>query len=558
MHPFYVIGHKNPDTDAICSAIGYAALLQQSGMQPDAIAARCGDVSQRTRWVLKRSGLKLPKLLTDVRTNAGMICHRDVVKVSTNDTFLTAYNRMLEAEVRCVPVEDEEGSLCGILRYIDLLRLLLPQDTCGISVRTVHASLSHLADTLSAERLDSKKPLPKTEEDLILLVGASSQSTVEKRLKEAAKDGNLSRFLVLCGDRPIVQRYAISSGARALLVTGNQPVSPEILELAAEKKIVLLRCAHDTASASTLIRCSRTVRHVMETDFFTLEPHQAISRLRRKLSTSEQDLFPIIDSKTEKMVGVISKSDLVDPPRIRLALVDHNEYAQAVNGIEEAEITEVIDHHRLAGDLVSREPIRYLNEPVGSTCTLVARKYRHRGLTPTPQVAICLCGGIVSDTLCLSSPTTTDLDRDMLSWLGEVAGVDPQTFAEEFFAVGSLIANGTPDEILSADRKEFDEQGLKISISQVEERDLHGFKARREELEKELGNLHQAHGYDLSLLVVTDVALHQSMVVAIGKDSILSHLPFEPRGGKLFYGAGVVSRKRQIFPAVCEAISHAE
>ncbi len=558
MPPFYVIGHKNPDTDAICSAIGYAALLQQSGMQPDAVAARCGDVSQRTRWVLQRSGLDLPKLLTDVRTNAGMICHTDVVKVSANDTFLTAYNRMLEAEVRCVPVEDEEGALCGILRYIDLLRLLLPQDTCGISVRTVHASLSHLADTLSAERLDSKDPLPEEEEDLILLVGASSQSTVEKRLKEAEKDGNLPRFLVLCGDRPIVQRFAISSGARALLVTGNQPISPEILELAQEKGVVLLRCSHDTASASTLIRCSRTVRHVMETDFFTLEPHQAISRLRRKLSTSEQDLFPVVDSKKGSMVGVISKSDLVDPPRIRVALVDHNEYAQAVNGIEEAEITEVIDHHRLAGDLVSREPIRYLNEPVGSTCTLVARKYRHRGLTPTPEVAICLCGGIVSDTLCLTSPTTTDLDRDILSWLGEVAGVDPEKFAEEFFAVGSLIANGTPDEILNADRKEFDEQGHKISISQVEERDLHGFKARRKELEEELGKLHKVNGYDLSLLVVTDVALHQSMVVAIGKEGILSHLPFERKGGKVFYGAGVVSRKRQIFPAVCEAISHAE
>jgi len=558
MPRFYVIGHKNPDTDAICSAIGYAALLRATGEEPDAIAARCGEVSQRTKWVLERSGTELPQLLTDVRTNAGMICRQDVIKVSVNDTFLTAYNRMLGAQIRCVPVEDEQGMLAGILHYIDLLRLLLPQDTEGISVRTVHASLSHLAATLKAERVDSSEPLSEAEEDLILLVGASSQSTVEKRLKQAEKEGNLNQFLVICGDRPIVQRYAISSGARALLVTGNNKISDEIRDLAHSRGVVLLRCSQDTASASTLIRCSRTVRHVMETNFFTLEPHQAISSLRRRLSTSSQDLFPVLDPRTRKLMGVISKSDLVDPPRIRVSLVDHNEYAQAVNGIEEAEIIEVIDHHRLAGDLVSREPIRYLNEPVGSTCTLVARKYRHRGLTPTAADAICLCGGIVSDTLCLSSPTTTSLDREMLEWLGEVAGIDPKQFTEEFFAVGSLIANGTPDEILNADRKEFDEQGLRISISQVEERDLHGFEARRDELEAELTALHESNHYDLSILAVTDVALHHSMVLAIGREEVLSHLPFEQVDANLFHGPGVVSRKRQIFPAVCEAIQNAD
>ena len=254
------------------------------------------------------------------------------------------------------------------------------------------------------------------------------------------------------------------------------------------------------------------------------------------------------------MIGVISKSDLVDPPRIRLALVDHNEYAQAVNGVEEAEVIEVIDHHRLAGDLVSREPIRYLNEPVGSTCTLVGRKFFYRGIMPPAGVAMCLCGGIVSDTLCLTSPTTTILDREMLTWLGGVAGVDPKKFTEEFFAVGSLIANGTPDEIINADRKEFTEQDQSVSISQVEERDLHGFAARREELQRELQELHDSHNYDLSILAVTDVALHHSMLLAIGRDSILSKLPFERVDDTLFHAPGVVSRKRQIFPAVCEAI----
>jgi manganese-dependent inorganic pyrophosphatase len=554
MTPFYVIGHKNPDTDAICSAIGYAALLRAVGEEPQAIAARCGEISQRTKWVLERAQLDAPVLLTDVRVHASMICHRKVIKVSVSDTFLTAYRRMLAAEIRCVPVEDEHGNLVGILRYFDLLKLLLPADTEGVSVRTVHVSLGKLADTLQAESLGAKLTTPEFEEDLILLVGASSQTTIDRRLKRAIQDGNVGKFLVICGDRPIVQRYAIDHGARALLVTGDNPVSEEIVAYATRRGVVVLRCHQDTASASTLIRCSRTVRHVMEQAFLTVGGAEPISRLRKQLVATDQDLFPVLEHTGGKMIGVLAKSDLVDPQRIRLALVDHNEYAQAVNGVEEAEVTEVIDHHRLAGDLVSREPIRYLNEPVGSTCTLVGRKFFHRGLMPAPSVALCLCAGIVSDTLCLTSPTTAIIDREMLTWLSGIAGVDPKQFTDEFFGVGSLIANGTPDEILNADRKEFTEQGLSVSISQVEERDLHGFAARREELENALRVLYEKNSYDLAVLAVTDVALHHSMILAVGQENAVSKLPFERIDESLFHAPGVVSRKRQIFPAVCEAI----
>jgi len=556
MIPFYVIGHKNPDTDAICSAIGYAELLRATGEEPSAVPARCGEVSSRTKWVLEKAGLPIPKLLTDVRTTVGMIGKREVIKLATTDTFLTAYKRMLENEVRCVPVLDSDGNVRGMLRYFDLLKLLLPKDTEGISVRSVHASLNNLAATLKAESTGAQLPACDEEEDLILLVGASSQETVEKRLKKATDEGNVGNFLVICGDRPIVQRTAIDRGVRALLITGGNSVNDEIRKHAADKGVVILRCDQDTASASTLIRCSRTVAHVMDTGFETLAPGEAVSRLRKRLDRTDQDLFPILDPDDDSLIGVITKSDLVNPPRIRLALVDHNEYAQAVNGVEEAEIVEVIDHHRLAGDLVSREPIRYLNEPVGSTCTLVARKFMYRGIPPAPSVAMVLCGGIVSDTLCLSSPTTTALDREMLGWLCGIANVDAKAFSEEFFAVGSLIATGTPAEILEADRKEFTEQGLNITIAQVEERDLHGFDARRTELETELRELSARMRYDVAVLAVTDVALKRSVILIIADDAVLRKVPLERVDESLFNAPGVVSRKRQIFPAICEAIQY--
>lgn len=557
-HSLYVIGHKNPDTDAICSAIGLAALLRVTGGEPDAVAARCGDISQRTRWVLERAGVEEPELLTDVRTTAGMVCHEEVVKVRESDTFLTAHQRMMAKGVRSVPVLDDGGRVSGVLNYIDLLGLLLPAETEGISVRTVHVSLSKLADTLGAHCSGAPLPPAEEEEDLVLLVGASSQASVDGRLNLAVKEGNIGRFLVICGDRPIVQRSAIEHGARALLVTGDNPVAAEIQRFAERKGVVVLRCHHDTASASTLMRCSRTVHNVMRRDFVTVSAGEPVSRLRKRLAATDQTLFPVMDPVSDTMLGVLTKSDLVDPPRMRLALVDHNEYAQAVNGVEEAEITEVIDHHRLAGDLISREPIRYLNEPVGSTSTLVARRYRYNQMRPEPGVALCLCAGIIADTLNLKGPTTSDLDREILSWLADGAGIDAHAFAAEFFAVGSLLGSGTAEAILDTDRKEFTEDGFLVSISQVEERCLAGFEARRAELENALRALAEKAGYHLAVLAVTDIVGHNSLILAVGQEIVLAKMPFHRIDGALFDAPGVVSRKKQLFPAVCDALHHAK
>lgn len=551
--PFYVIGHKNPDTDAICSAIGNAALLRLRG-HPDAIAARCGETPARTAWVLEKAGVAEPELITDVRATAGMICRRDVVQVCAGDTFIAAYRRMLASGVRCVPVVGENGEIQGILRYLDLLELLVPGDGSGLAVRSLHVSLGKIAATLQADSVGAKLPVDEADEDLIMLVGASSQNTVDRRLKAAAKEGNVGRYVVVCGDRPVVHHYAIENGARALLVTGGNGVEPEMRQLAKDRGVVILLCTQDTASSTTLIRCSRTVKHVMNTNFQCVSQSEPVSRLRKSLAHLEQDLFPVVDPVDQKMIGVISKSDLVDPPKIRIALVDHNEYAQAVQGIEEAHILEVIDHHRLAGDLVSREPIRFLNEPVGSTSTLVARKFSHRDLDPEPGIALCLCAGIISDTLCLSSPTTTDLDREMLEWLSEIAGIDPEQFKSDFFAVGSLLSSGTVDDILNADRKEFDDEGVRVTIAQVEELGLHAFDARREELQAGLEALAKENGYELAVLAVTDIAKHHSLVMAAGNERMIGGLPFQRVSGTHFEAPGVVSRKKQLFPAVCKAI----
>lgn len=544
-----VVGHKNPDTDAICSAIGQAELLRMTGS--DAEAIRCGEVPSRTAWVLEKAGLETPRLVTDVRVTAGQIARREVVSVSTEDSFLTVYRRMLASGVKSVPVVDDKGEVKGLLRYLDLLQLLLPAQMEGIAVRTVQASLQKICLTLQAESVGAH--CEEGEEDEIhLLVGASSEKTVKKRLQAAEDEGIVDHFLVICGDRPGIQEFAIDHGVKALVVTGGFGLSPELLAAAREKGVAVFMASLDTASVAKLIQCSRKVSSVVSGDFMVLEEGEIVSLLRKRLSSEKQDLFPVVKRGTRTMVGVVSKSDLVEPKRPRLVLVDHNEYAQAVTGVDEAEIYEVIDHHRLAGDLASREPIRFLNEPVGSTSTLVARKFMHRDLEPTPGVALCLCAGLISDTLMLTSPTTAELDRQMLEWLTPIAGVDPETFTEEFFAVGSLLGGGTPTAILTTDRKEFFEDEVKISISQIEERGLGGFPKRKSKLKAALEKLREQEGCDLALLVITDISKHDSLILASGDPALLEALPYRVKDN-VFVAEGVVSRKKQIFPAVSGA-----
>lgn len=549
--PLYVIGHQNPDTDAICAAIGYADLLHKKGVT-EVQAARCGKVPARTEWVLEQAGMKKPLLLDDVSATAEMICRKDVIQVHEQDTFLAAYKVMLSSGVRSIPVVNDSGQLCGLLKYLDLLQLLMPTDTEAETVRRINAAPAKIAHTLDANACGA--PLTAEEDELIMLVGASSEETVIDRLEKATDRGDVNSYVVICGDRPGIQCEAIKYGVCMLVVTGGFDIEDSLLKKAEKNGVSVLRCRQDTATVAKLIRCSRMVLHALDDSIVKIFADDSVKHLRKRLAQKRQDLFPVVDPGDNTLIGVISKSDLIDPPQIRLVLVDHNEYAQAVEGVEEAEVIEVIDHHRLAGDLVSREPIRYINEPVGSSSTLVAREYRYAGVEIPKEISLCLIAGMISDTLNLTSPTTSDLDREILPWLCEVAGVDAEQFTRDFFASGSLLGHNTAAEAVAADRKVFEENGAKVSISHVEESGLELFAKRRDELDAELDDLIGVKGYDLALLIVTDIINHYSVLLASGDQKIIDSLPYERDESGVFQAPGVVSRKKQVFPAVCQAL----
>ncbi|MDB6136621.1 MAG: ppaC [Verrucomicrobiales bacterium] len=548
--PVYVIGHQNPDTDAICSAIGCAELLRMT-RYPDAVAACCGGLNPRTRWVLERAGMKAPHLIMDLRPTTETICRADVVKARPHETFLDVYERMERAGVRTIPIIDDQERMIGLASSQDLLKLLLHNVGDTTEARRVRTTVANMARTLEGY-IDCGTDLD-TEHDFILTVSASSEHTVEARLTEYPRE----QLVVVVGDRPEVHKMALKVQVRVMVLTGGAHLAPDLLELARVQGCTILSCHHDTASTTQLIRCSRRIADAVERDFKSYGSKVHLASIRSEIQHLPQALFPVIREDNGKLIGVFSKTDLLDPPRQRLVLVDHNELSQAVPGAADANILEVLDHHRLSGNLVSREPIRFINEPVGSTCTIVARLFQLSSLRPTPSVAMCLCAGIISDTLKLTSPTTTPTDRDILSWLAGQAGIVVDDFAREFFGAGSLLRSAPSDLILNTDRKEFQENGWHISISQIEELGLDDFESRAAELREALGRMAQSHKHDFACLIVTDISKHYSLLLTSGSEAVIREIDFPHLAPDLFEMDGVVSRKKQFFPFISRVLARA-
>jgi manganese-dependent inorganic pyrophosphatase len=547
--PTYVIGHKNPDTDAICAAIGYANYLQRTG-RDDVVAARCGEVPARAAFVLAAAGLPQPALVTDVRATVGQVARREIAFVREDDSLLDAFEKMNDGVFRSLPVLDAHGRLAGMLNQHELLQRLIPARAGDGSTRVVDSSIERIRQVLGGAFQHAIAT--EREESLLMLVAAFSEPAFHRRVREF----DPGRTLVIVGDRPAVQLLAIQAGIRGLVITGGQPLTDDLVALAVERGVSVISSPHDTASTALLMKCAKRVTHALQRDCIAFPFTDVLDDIRGRINNSPQTLFGVLDSDGV-VIGVFSKSDLLDFHPVRLILVDHNEFSQAVTGAEEAAIEEVIDHHRLGGGLQSREPIRFINEPVGSTCTIVARTFHQAGLTPDPPVALVLAAGIISDTLNLSSPTTTDTDRRALGWLGGLAGHDLTKFAADFFAAGSPLQDRPADEAVTMDCKEFAEGGRKFAIAQVEESGLERFHARKAELRAALAGLRHARALDFAALLVTDLDTHDSVLLLEAPQSIESLVDYPRLEDGLYDLPGIVSRKKQLLPHILALLARA-
>ena len=543
--PVYVFGHRNPDTDAICSALAYADFLRQT-TRPDAIAACCGTPNERTEFVLRKAGIASPKIMMDVRPELEDVCNRDPITATKGDVFFEVYQRMLDHGVRAIPVLDEEHNVTGIVTLLDLLQLMLRGGVDPIKSREVRTTLDKVVDVIGGSYQHSVDT--GRVDELVVTVGAMSADGFTSRVRAFPSE----RLLVVSGDRPTIQLPAIETGARALVVTGGYQLSSGLLQLAEARGVTVINSPYDTATTTMRIKAAHLIDSVINPEFMKLPARMPVANARQQVYRSPQMVFPVVEGN--RLVGVISKSDLVHPPRPQLVLVDHNEISQAVQGADEADVLEVLDHHRLGGSLKSTNPIRFNMEPVGSTCTLVARMFRSADIKPTAGIALCMASGMISDTLNLRSPTATDVDRDLLRWLQKYCEVNLDQFAGEFFQVGSALRSCDSDQVVREDCKEFEESGIRFSISQIEEIGFDLFWKRKEELSQSLEQLAAASGLEFSALLVTDISSNGSLLLMSREPEGWEEINYPQLEDRLYQLDEVVSRKKQLLPLICSLL----
>ncbi len=537
----FVFGHRNPDTDAICSAIAYADFLRQTTI-PDAIAACCGPANLRTEFALKRAGIAPPRIIMDVRPELEDVCKLNVVSARETDVFYEVYQLMDKHSLRSIPIMNEKDRLVGLVSLLDLLELVFQGGVDPIKSRQISSNLTKIVSVLEGEfefAID-----PDRDDDLIVTVGAMSAEGFTKRMKQFPSE----RLLVVSGDRPTIQLPAIEMGARALVVTGGYRLSDGLLQLAKARGVTVINSPFDTATTTMRIKAARSIKSVIQRDYMALPARTPVAQAQQQIFRSKQTSFPILDG--DRLVGILSKTDLVNPPQPKIVLVDHNEMAQAVQGADEAEILEVLDHHRLGGSLQTSHPIRFVNEPVGSTCTLVAGKFRAAGIDPSPGIALCMASGVISDTLFLRSPTTTDVDRRALEWLQSFCEVNLESYAEEFFKVGSALRTRTPEEVVREDCKRFEDSGIEFSISQIEDIGFDLFWQRKEELQIALEQMALKEKLSFSALLVTDIASNGSLLLMSNEPEGWEEINYPQLEDNLYKLDDVVSRKKQLLPLI--------
>lgn len=542
-----VFGHRNPDTDAICSALAYADLLQRT-TRPDAIAACCGPPNQRTEYVLRRAGLAAPRLVMDVRPQVEDVCRREVVTASFGEAFHEAYERMRKFDLRAIPVVDGDRRVVGVLSVLTMMELFFTDAADSTKARAVTTSLQKICDVLGGSFRNAVDPARRDE--LFVMVGAMSAEGFTERMQKFPAE----RMIVVCGDRPSIQLPAIDKCVRAVVITGGFPLAAEVVEIAKAKGVSVISSPFDTVNTTLRIKSAQFIDPVVDVDVVTLPGTWTVAEARGVVEKAPQPVFPVVGDDG-RLVGLAFKTDVINPPKPQLVLVDHNELTQAVSGAEEAEIVEVLDHHRLGGGLSSQQPIRFVNEPVGSTCTLVARQYRAAGIVPAPGIALCMASGIISDTLHLRSPTTTDFDREALAWLRGLCDVDLDEYVREFFAIGSALRTSTPADVIREDCKEFSEHGVRFSISQIEETGFDLFWERKDELRAALEEFADRQRLDFSALLVTDVVSNGSLLLLSRESRAWEEVNYPRLDRGLYALENVVSRKKQLLPLVSQLLA---
>ncbi len=547
-NPIYVIGHRNPDADSICSAIAYAAFKQARG-EAGYIAARCGNSNARIDAILERFHTPLPLYLSDVYPRVRDMMSREPLVVHEEATCVDALNLIDRHGITYLPVVSGQNRAVGSLTLAQLGHFFIPRLDEPRAMRQVRTSLAHIARSLQGSVLHTVDE--NRIEELYVRIGAMDVRTFWKISEREQITAEQS--LIIVGDRRDIQQRCIEIGVRALVVSGAHEVEPEIVELARKHGVSLLSSPHDTATTAWFVRTASTIDRLMDRRFTSLNAESRIADIRRRFSQYSPHAM-MVTGEDNLLQGILTKSDLLKPVPTRLVLVDHNELTQAVPGADEVIITEILDHHRLA-PMATSQPILFINEPVGSTCTIVADHFRRHNLTPSADLAGIMMSGLISDTLLLQSPTSTAKDGEVLNWLQSHADIKSQDLARLIFSSGSVILASPADKVVRSDFKVYTEEGVRFAVSQVEELGFDNFWQHSAQLCQALGELRTGERLAFAALLVTDINTQNSLMLVRGDADFIRRISYaHVKQDEIFDLPGVVSRKKQLIPYLTDLL----
>jgi manganese-dependent inorganic pyrophosphatase len=536
----YVTGHRNPDTDSIAAAIGYAELKRRLDPRNDYVAVRLGDVNAQTAWVLERAGAQEPEYLPHIMLRASDVMRESFPSASHREPIRRVGQTMAREQLELMPIVDDDGGLLGVMTERTLARRYIRESREATSLADAGASLRAIVEVTEGRLVAGE------ERDIAGRVWVLAMAV------ESLPGDIVEGDVVVVGDRPDAQRRAVELGV-ALLVTSNGTVpSDEVLTLAGERDTAVISSPLDSYVTSRMVTLSAPCRALMNAEPLTVRPDELLADVAEAVAGVEYRAAIAVDAD-RRPVGLITHTELADPEPRRVVLVDHAEEAQSVPGVEQAEIVEILDHHHI-GSIETKIPVTATFDPVGSTATLVIERFRQNGMEPTPPTATMLLGAVLSDTVILNSPTTTDRDNAAVDYLERVLALDATDFGREMFEQTSDVSRVDADDIVRRDAKEYEvSEGRRICIAQIETVGL-GILGRRDELLEALQRQRDAKDYLLYALMVTDILEQHTKMLIAGEDTAVERA----FGQELEDGAidlpGVMSRKKQVAPKLLSAL----
>jgi manganese-dependent inorganic pyrophosphatase len=543
----YIIGHRNPDTDSVVSAAAYAALKQAQG-QRNCRAARAGKISPQTEYIFERFGVPVPEYLPDLIPKAAYYISEPPVTIPAEVSVWEALERMQQGKQRVLPIVDQYEKYQSMFYYRAFSRYIIthinPNKKSDFPV-----SIDHLVQLLGARSLilfDNQEVKLSP-----IVVAAASFEFFKAHLE----DGRSGESLVIVGDRHDIQRHCLERKVRALILTSGLTLDGELTALAEKNRVSVISSPYDTSSTAMLIIYSAPVGFMGDDTVPLMKLSDPIRKIREPLSLAPSRCLPIGDDEG-RVAGLLFEGDLAREPNIEVIMVDHNEPSQAIEGIENYHVLEVIDHHRL-GNLSTRYPITFINRVVGATCTIIAGLYREQKVPLDKKTAGILLCGILADTLSLQSATTTGVDRETAEYLSSITGLDVKTLGQELQAVANQVNSRPADELIILDMKEYSEQGVSFTVSQIETDNPGPLTARKAEIAEALEKARAAKDFLFSALLVTDVTYLDSLLFVAGKKSFTSLINFPVMEEGIYILKEVVSRKKQLLPLLAELVEKA-